>query len=327
MTGPQVRRWVARWNAYWFPPTGTLGLSLCRIATVGVHVVWFIPLFASLPEQINLLEKNSDFIHPQLIIRAIAAVVPRELFFTPQVFTTLYGLTVIAGITALVGFFTRTSLFILTLGTWILIAHKYSYADIHHPEALFAIFLLLLAFSPCGEHLSVDAILRRRRGRTVATAPEPPVETAIWPLKLIHVLLAMTYFSTGITKLLSGGLEWMNGYTLQSYIFQDAVRREIGLGLWLAPYHGLVVLLSIYTILFEVFFFVSLIFPWTAPFFFISGVFFPLCPSVTGKHPFFPHMVLLLLLLIFLNPGWRALRVRPALAGRGSSAATSTRRS
>ena len=47
----------------------------------------------------------------------------------------------------------------------------------------------------------------------------------MWPLKLAHVVLAMTYFSTGITKLLAGGLAWMNGYTLQTYVFIDGINR------------------------------------------------------------------------------------------------------
>ena len=46
------------------------------------------------------------------------------------------------------------------------------------------------------------------------------------PLKLVHVLLAIAYFSTGFSKIVYGGLQWMNGYTLQSYIFMDATTVE-----------------------------------------------------------------------------------------------------
>jgi hypothetical protein len=131
------------------------------------------------------------------------------------------------------------------------------------------------------------------------------VDTAMWPLKLMHVLLAMTYFSTGITKILSGGLEWLNGYTLRSYLFQDGIPRNMPLGIWMSQHHTLAVAASVFTLFYELFFFVSLIVPWTAPLFFISGVFFHLTLYVTGLHPFFPHIVLLLLLLFFLDPRWR----------------------
>jgi hypothetical protein len=155
-----MKHWLDRWNAYWFPETTTLSLSICRIVVVAAQLfigssLWFLP---TLEYQINLLEKNSDFIDPQMIIVAISAIVPRDVFFTPAVFNGLFVMTVVAGMTSLVGFFTRTSVFIFALGNWILIAHAYSYADIHHPEALFCIFLMLLAFSPSGGSLSIDAL-------------------------------------------------------------------------------------------------------------------------------------------------------------------------
>jgi hypothetical protein len=306
-----VGSWLDAWRSYWFPRADTRVLGLTRVLVTGIHLLWFLPAFASLPEQINLLERNRDFIDPQLLIMAITAVIPRELFFTPEVFRALWVATMIAGVLALIGFFTRTSLLMLALGTWILIAHKYSYGDQHHPEALFAIFLLVLVFAPSGQSVSVDAFMRRR-GHAISSNPakeESESTMVMWPLKLAHVLLAMTYFSTGATKLLSGGLQWMNGYTLQSYTFQDAMTRNLPVGIWLSQHYALAVALSVFTILFETFFFVSLLVPRTAPLFFITGVFFHLGLFATGGHPFFPHIALLLVLLFFLDTSWLRYRL------------------
>lgn len=298
-----MKRWIDRWNAFWFPPTTTLNLAGARIAVVAAQLLWFFP---SLDYHINLASKNSDFIDPQPIIRAIVAMVPRDTLFTPSGFTVLYWVTAAAGVAALVGFLTRASLFVLALGTWIFVSHGYSYADVHHPQALFAIFLILLPFSPAGESLSVDALIRRRRTRRVGDFAEGPgrADTAMWPLKLLHVLLALTYFSTGVSKLISGGLTWMNGYTLQNHIFSDAVARNIPLGIWLAQQHTLCVLLAVFTILFEVFYFVSIILPRTAPLFFIGGIFFHIGLYATSGHPFFQHIVMNALLLLFLDRDW-----------------------
>jgi len=298
-----VKRWLDRWNAYWFPRTTTFSLAVARIVAVAAQLFWFND---PLESHLNFLEKNPEFINPELLISAIAAVVSREAFFNPEVFIVLYWVTVIAGISALVGFLTRTSIFVFASGTWILIAHLYSYGDRHHPQAIFAIVLMLLAFAPSGESLSVDALIRRRRDRAAGrtTAPDERVQTAMWPLKLAHVLLAWGYFSTGITKIIFGGLDWVNGYTLQAYTFSDAINREIPLGIWLGQQHTLAILLSIFTVLFETFFFVSLILPWTAPFFFITGLFFQIGLFVTAGHTFFQHMVLLVLLLFLLAPPW-----------------------
>jgi hypothetical protein len=281
-----------------------LHLAVCRIVAVAAQLFWFFP---SLDEQINLLRRNPEFINPQLLIRGIVAVVPRDVFFTPSVFTALYWATFTAGMVALIGLFTRTSLFVFALGIWILVAHLYSYGDRHHIEAIFAIFLMALAFAPSGDRLSLDALIRRRRrGRSPTTTPEASgrADTAMWPLKLAHVLLAMTYFSTGITKVLFGGPRWMNGYTLQGYTFTDAVNRGIPLGVWVGQQHGLAIFLSVFTVLFELSFFVSLISPRAAPFIFIGALLFQIGLFVTAGHNFFQHMVLLVLLLLFIHPEW-----------------------
>jgi len=301
MSAGLVRRWADRWNAYWFPPAPILHLAICRIVAVAAQLFWFFP---NLEEHQNLLVKNPEFLEPQLLIRAISAVVPREVLFTPGAFTVLYWATMAAGVAALVGLFTRTSLFVFALGTWIFVAHLFSYGDRHHTEALFCIFLMLLALAPSGERVSVDALIRRRRHASDASDASGMSEMAIWPLKVVHVLLAMTYFSAGMSKLLHSGPRWLNGYTLQGHTFGDALERGRPLGIWLAQQHDVAVALSVLTILLEVFFFVSLFLPRLAPLFFLGALAFQAGLYLAAGYDFFQHMVLLTLLLFFLYPEW-----------------------
>jgi uncharacterized membrane protein YphA (DoxX/SURF4 family) len=310
-----VNRLIALWNAYWFPTTSTLNLAGARIVAVAAEVFW---LFPSLQYQVNLVAKNSAFSYPQPLIRLIDAVFPHELVFSPSGFTVIYWVSIAAGLAALVGFATRTSLFLLALGLWFFVSHAYSYADVHHTQAPFAIFLMALAFSPAGDSLSIDALIRRRRARA-AGEPAPiarSMDTAMWPLKLAHVVLAMTYFSTGITKLLVGGLAWMNGYTLRFYIFRDGIDRGIPAGVWLAHQYTLCILLAIGTVLFEVFFFVSILVPRAARFFFAGAILFHIGLYVISGHPFFEHMVLNAILLLFLDPEWFPAQVRKLTSRR-----------
>jgi len=302
MSAGSMSRWVDRWNAYWFPPTPTLHLAICRVIAVAAQLLWFFP---DLEEHRNLLRKNPDFIEPQLLVRAISAIIPREWLFTPDAFTVLYWVTIVAGVAALVGLFTRTSLFVFALGTWIFVAHLFSYGDRHHTEALFCIFLMLLALAPSGERLSVDAAIRRRRPLpNDAGGPSDTSDMAIWPLKVVHVLIAATYFSAGMSKLLHSGTRWLNGYTLQGHTFGDALERGHPAGIWLAQQHELAVALSFFTILLEVFFFVSLFLPRLAPLFFLGALGFQIGLYVSAGYDFFQHMVLLTLLLFFLYPAW-----------------------
>ena len=312
------RRWLERWNAYWFPTTTTLNLAGARIFAVAAELVWFFP---SLRYHIELATKNTHFVDPQPIIRLITAFVPREAVFTPFGLTVMSWVMWLAGCAALVGSWTRSALFVLALGEWVFVSHAYSYGDVHHNQALFAIFLLTLAFSPAGESLSIDALLRRRRGGRGAAAGEPVSDLAMWPLKLAHVLLALTYFSTGFTKLLVGGLRWMNGYTLQISVMSDAIPGNLPLGIWLAQHHTLCIVLSVFTILFETFYFVSLFLPRVAPVFFLGGVFFHIGLYLTGGHPFFQHIVMNAMLLLFLDPHWFPALVRrfqAAVSGAGA---------
>ncbi len=297
-----MKPWIDRWNAYWFPRTSTVPLAICRILMVAAQLYWLGPTMA---EHYNLLSKNPTFIDPQWVIRGVAAVIPRHVLFTPSGFHALYWVAVVSGVLAIVGLFTRLSLFVFALATWIFVAHLYSYADIHHPEAVFSILLMLLPFAPSGDSLSIDAWLRRRTlGAADRTAPAGQSDMAMWPLKTAHALMALTYFSTGLTKMVFGGVAWMNGYTLQGYLLADGLRRNLPLGLWVAQHHTLCVLLSIGTVIFELFFFVSLIWPRTAPFFFVNALLFQTGLLLTAGHKFYPHMFVLVLLLLFIQPEW-----------------------
>jgi hypothetical protein len=287
---------------------------------VAAQLFWFFP---SLEEHVNLLRKNTEFIEPQLLTRILSAVFPRHLIYSPSGITALYWITAIAGALALIGLLTRVSMFIFASGTWILVAHLFSYGDRHHTEAVFCIFLMMLAFSPSGDALSVDAYLRRKRG-ILPRYPAGMADTAIWPLKLTHVLLALTYFSAGMAKLITSGPRWMNGYTLQNHALQDAASRGFPVGIWVAQHHNLAIVLSVLTIFYEVFFFLSLVFPRTAPFFFLGGIGFHIGLYATGGYDFFQHMVLLALLLVFLAPPWWQAwldRLWMVLRSRGSGAA------
>jgi hypothetical protein len=296
-----VQRWLDLWNSYWFPVTTTLSLSLSRIIAVAAQLLWFFP---ELDFNLILATKNSEFTDPQPLIRAISAIIPRSYFATPDVLSALYWITLVAGVGALIGLLTRASLAVFTFGIWFFVSHQYSYADIHHGEAVFGLFLLALTLAPSGKSLSVDALIARRRSPSLdrSTAEFPKTDTAMWPLKLAQVLLAMTYFSTGATKLIDGGLAWMNGYTLQTINFSVGIQRGLPVGIWLGQHYTLSLILSVFTILFEVFFFLSLFFPRVAPLFFAGGILFHIGLHLAGGHGFFQHIVLLLLLLLFLDP-------------------------
>ena len=75
-------------------------------------MLWFFP---SLSYQITLATRNTEFDHPQLLIRLVTAFVPREVVFTPTVLTIVYGIAMTAGLLALIGLGTRYALLVYGL--------------------------------------------------------------------------------------------------------------------------------------------------------------------------------------------------------------------
>ena len=89
----------------------------------------------------------------------------------------------------------------------------YSWGKPHHDKVALAITLAALPFARVGAGLAVDALLRSRwrwprprgRARCVRGAP----------IRIAMVTLAFGYGGAGLSKLILGGVEWFNGYTLQ----------------------------------------------------------------------------------------------------------------
>src|ERR1044071_10455044 len=97
--------------------------------------------------------------------------------------------------------------------------------------------LWLPALSPAGGVLSVDnyVVTRNSSHRTI---PAKKSIFAGWPLLLVQNLLSLVYLDAALCKLVTAGADWVNGYTLQYYVYKDASRRGSEFGLWLAPPHS-----------------------------------------------------------------------------------------
>ena len=91
-------------------------------------MIWFFP---NLAYQINLAVHNTAFERPQPLIRLVTAIVPRDVLFTPGGLTAVYWVSMAAGVLAVIGLFTRSSLFVYGLGYAFFVSHAYSYADVN----------------------------------------------------------------------------------------------------------------------------------------------------------------------------------------------------
>ena len=239
---------VTRFNALFFPQTTPVRLAVLRILLAGAWMLLFQPVWKTqslLSRQLDLLTNNDTFTDPQALIRLLSWALSEETVRSPAFMCAVVYATAVLGVLALIGLFSRFSLFGYALGNMILVTHSYSYGDKHHPEALYLLTLMLIALAPCGRALSVDAWWRTRRGEVQAWGPAVQSTLCTWPIVTAQLCLCMAYVFAGLCKLKMGGLEWFNGYTMQTYLLQDGVLHDRPLGVWLAQYHWPAVILSI----------------------------------------------------------------------------------
>ena len=135
------------------------------------------------------------------------------------------GLLTVAAVAAVfmsLGLLTRLA----TATTFGVVAYNLflSTTHFHNNRAYLVIVLGLLAVAPCGRELSLDAWIRRRRGR-------PPLDTTApaWPLWLLRFECSAVYAASGLSKLVDP--DWFGG----TVTWQRVVRAREQLEAWPLP--------------------------------------------------------------------------------------------
>ncbi len=134
----------------------------------------------------------------------------------------LLWLAVVAAVAMSLGLLTRLA----TATTFAIVTYNLflSTTHFHNNRAYLVIVLGLLAVAPCGRELSLDAWLRRRRGR-------PPLDPTApgWPLWLLRFECAAVYGASGLSKLVDP--DWFGG----TVTWQRVTRARADLEAWSVP--------------------------------------------------------------------------------------------
>jgi hypothetical protein len=245
-------------------PASPLNLAIFRIVLFAMVIsrvdVEFIAWFNGLPPELR---------QPP---RGLAAIVPL-LPVGDELARLACYLLIAAAIAGMVGFCSRSAaLIVAVVGTYVLgIPNFYGKVGHYHHMIWFA---AILAVSPCGDALSVDAALdawsRRRRG--LRHAHHPPSRLYGVPLRWVWLLMGVIYFFPGLWKIWETGRDWAAGdsflYILHAKWFE--------LGGWSPPlridHYPLVCrVLAVGAIAFELSFIVLVLFRRTRPWIALAG--------------------------------------------------------
>lgn len=236
-----------------------------------------------------------------------------EWLLTPASMSAFKWLFVVALLAATVGALTSVSTKTAALLFLFYQGLLRSFTHFNHDEMPAAYILLVLAFVPCGDAFSLDALRGRRR----------MLPGASWvygyPILLMRLLLAWSYFTSALVKLRVAGLGYLSADNLPTLAVSNSLDNlhdtHFRAGLWLPAYREYTPPLVALTVLWELLFPLAVWFPRARVVILTFGVLFHL-GTLVFMNIFFPYH--LAMYLVFVD--WpRVVRRASGLLSRSRS--------
>lgn len=214
---------------------------------------------------------------------------------TPSGMTTLKVVMVVSLVLSTAGLFTvvstRTSFALVLLYQGLL----RSFGHFNHDEMLGIYCLAVLAFTPCGDEFSLDRWWKKTRNVI------RPAFAYAYPILLMQLLMAWTYFSSCLIKLRAGGLTYLSPDNLPSLAIFHSLDNlhdtAFRLAFWLPQYKAYLPVVMALVLAWELLFPVAVFFPRWRWLILGGGVVFHLS-TLFFMNIFFPHQLALYLLFV-----------------------------
>jgi hypothetical protein len=198
MIGLHWKIWKYRWKRFFWEPSSPRTLSLMRIITAGGILVHFVFQFPSSYVPLASLPPSARQSLP--LIGWLMDVIP----ISPTIFIAALALGIIFSLFAMVGLWTRFSLLMLIPLTFYLFGVPQFFGKLNHTQ-YFVWAPIILAFTPCADVWSVDALMRKIRGMRLRT--KLSFDYALG-LRWFTLTFVGIYFFSGVHKLYDTGLFW-----------------------------------------------------------------------------------------------------------------------
>ncbi len=186
------------WNAFWFTPASSKPLSLIRIFTGLLLIVYFLSFHSDLlrwfagnslmpPATVRTLTSGGDIANYHYTLLALVNK-PSELWI-------FHGIGIVAAGCLAIGLFSRVAAGV-TLAILLSYIHRLPMIS-GLAEPVFSALLFYLCIAPSGEWFGVNAWLKNRQG---ADEPQPSLLAGL-SLRMIQVHLVALIFMMGMSKL------------------------------------------------------------------------------------------------------------------------------
>jgi hypothetical protein len=203
-------------------------------------------LFSVDPVQVlRFARLDSALIVPPLGWGQMATWFPRDVVLAESAAVVFFVFTFLT----LIGLWTRISVALAVFAGFYLLTVPQLFGKINHSHFLVQ-FGLLLACSPSGDALSIDALIAKRRGCGIPALATSRRYAA--PLQAVMVLMGIYYFFPGAWKVIHLGLDWFRPSHLRAVIETTiAVGTPTHFQLWILHQSALLSIGAFFTIVFE----------------------------------------------------------------------------
>ncbi len=182
-----------------------------------------------------------------------------------------------------------------------------SFGHFNHDEMLGVYCLAVLAFTPCGDDFSLDHWLRR-------TQKQRPPWAYAYPILLMQLLMAWTYFSSALIKLRVAGLKYLSVDNLPSLAIFHSLDNlhdtHFKLAFWLPQVRSYLPYAVGFVLVWELLFPLAIFWRRTRWWILGAGIVFHLS-TLFVMNIFFPHHLALYLIFVDWDFIARRFAVRP----------------
>lgn len=194
-------KWLkAGWMRFWFTAAEPTNLAVCRILIYAVLLIRYLIL----PLKVGAFSQMSmAFWKPIPLLGHFMFPVLDGTWLKIFEVTWLISLGLCS-----VGLFTRLNTAVAFLLGFYLLWIPHNFGKLHHTDMITILVLGTMMLARCGDALSVDALLLKRR-QGFSEIKRPVSGEYTWPIRTVWLIMATIFFAAGVAKLRHSGLAWV----------------------------------------------------------------------------------------------------------------------